>query len=189
MTDAPPPIHGNNTLVAVPLRRCGRRGTTVLGGGMDFVARRGDCGCFLRGPHSAVVAQWKQSLPIGSSPYMHAPCALCLTLCVVLGTCPVHGAFFVLFVDARAPYGPVSLLFVLFGFLRHTHRCEWNMHTDTHPHPGTSSVWLVLDVLCVVDLSDQSRWRRGSRVSPVMALVVLCGIVSFTTCSTPFLDC
>ncbi|EKF34322.1 hypothetical protein MOQ_002375 [Trypanosoma cruzi marinkellei] len=81
MTDAPPPIHGNNAAVAVPVRR---RGTTVLGGGMDSVARRGHCGCFLRGPHSAVDAQWKQSLPISYSPYMHAPCALCLTLCVVL---------------------------------------------------------------------------------------------------------
>ncbi|EKF34154.1 hypothetical protein MOQ_002390, partial [Trypanosoma cruzi marinkellei] len=83
VTDAPPPIHGNNATaaVSVPVRR---RGTTVLGGGMDSVARRGDCGCFLRGPHSAVVAQWKQSLPIDMPSYMHAPCALCLTLCVVL---------------------------------------------------------------------------------------------------------
>ncbi|RNC44633.1 hypothetical protein TcCL_NonESM05652 [Trypanosoma cruzi] len=57
LTDAPPPIHGNDA--ASSACRCCRRGTTLLSGGMGSVARRGDCGCFLRGPHSAVDAREK----------------------------------------------------------------------------------------------------------------------------------
>ncbi|EKF28777.1 hypothetical protein MOQ_007463, partial [Trypanosoma cruzi marinkellei] len=68
MTDAPPPIHGNNAGAAVPVRR---RGTTVLGAA--WIPLRGEATAV-----ASCVARTQPWLPNGNNPCQLVPLHICM---------------------------------------------------------------------------------------------------------------